>query len=239
MKPFTKSTGWFRSRFLPRIRKGFRKGEPLTLAGVWILCTSCSFNNSFQDGCLGNIRITVPDMNKAGAQKHRRARRSPSRASQDKDKANPRPRLLPQHASDKAQAAASVQPVVQGPKPSLAQRASTAAMKLMRMNWSKWSKMIPKEKGKTPLRVPAPPKAPSLPEPPKHYLGINTWSETQQRRVPGIVRQFFWLPLLPSVAAGQAERPKVPTLRNGESLENWRERPERIKLCFQDRKSVV
>lgn len=56
MKPLSRSKGWFRSRIWPRIRKG----EPLSVASIWILCSGCSFTNSFQDGCLGQVRITLP-----------------------------------------------------------------------------------------------------------------------------------------------------------------------------------
>ncbi|MCB9644210.1 MAG: hypothetical protein H6728_14130 [Myxococcales bacterium] len=32
----------------------------LSLTGFWLLCSACSFNNSFQEGCIGSIRIQVP-----------------------------------------------------------------------------------------------------------------------------------------------------------------------------------
>lgn len=47
-----------------RKHRRFRPAVPpawgLSLTGVWLLCSACSFNNSFQDGCIGSIRIQVP-----------------------------------------------------------------------------------------------------------------------------------------------------------------------------------
>ncbi|HAA54481.1 MAG TPA: hypothetical protein DCE42_06975 [Myxococcales bacterium] len=63
----------FKQQQLRQLWHRFRAERALSWAGLWLFTCSCSFNNSFQDGCIGSVRVTVPEH--AARTSHRRHNR--------------------------------------------------------------------------------------------------------------------------------------------------------------------
>lgn len=70
---------------LRQVWSRLRKERALAWAGICVFTCSCSFNNSFQDGCLGTVKVTVPADKLQQQDTHRKARRkAPDRVRSDR-----------------------------------------------------------------------------------------------------------------------------------------------------------
>jgi hypothetical protein len=203
-------------RWLPKpILRSIRRGDPLSLAGVWILCTGCSFNNSFQDGCLGQIRITLPDkgQKQSSPPPKKIARAQTPRPGQIK-RATPAGMVAAFVPDRLADSVTNLSPPVEA--------AAHRALKALNMKWrpqTSWDTHPPGIDHDKPTR---------------HSPPTFRWSRAQYNALlPGVWHLASHNQ--PTLGLPFPSDQHTKTLFNNEDAESWRERPTTLKVCHHKR----